>query len=453
MNTNTNLSKGSWIQLNERRAAGTGSLLLLLTLVGLTICHVQADPILDQEYIAASTGNTIIAARLNTAQTFTVGVNGILTSVDVLIGQLYNPFAASLTLDIRTTTAGGVPTEPNSDLNILTSLTLPAKMIPQSNGGTFAWVTFDVPDFAVTIGQVLAISMRTDAGAHYGDPDDIPFVWNADDGVGTPVGTYTGGGAFARGVSADALTWSAQANTDYSFRTFVDPVPTSILRPPQTQTAEAGSAVGLRVKASGASPLFCVWYLNSTNLISCSTNRELNLTNVQFAQSGAYTVVISNALGSVTSAPAMLDVIAAVERRPVPGVKVAGEAGSLLNVDYTDSLRPTPNWTRLGSVSLTSTSQYSFDVTLPLPPQRFYRAWRTGTPGMLPALSLPGMVPAITLTGNVGDSLRLDYINQFGPIDAWVTLDTVTLTNTSQLYFDVSAPGQPQRLYRIVPSP
>ena len=65
----------------------------------------------------------------------------------------------------------------------------------------------------------------------------------------------------------------------------------------------------------------------------------------------------------------------------------------------------------------------------------------------MPSLDLH-LVPAITLTGNIGDSVRLDYINQFGPTNAWVTLDTVTLTNTSQLYFDVSAPGQPQRLYR-----
>jgi hypothetical protein len=62
-------------------------------------------------------------------------------------------------------------------------------------------------------------------------------------------------------------------------------------------------------------------------------------------------------------------------------------------------------------------------------------------------------VPAITLTGNIGDSIRLDCINQFGPTDAWVTLDTVTFTNTSQLYFDVSSIGQPPRLYRIVPVP
>jgi hypothetical protein len=121
-------------------------------------------------------------------------------------------------------------------------------------------------------------------------------------------------------------------------------------------------------------------------------------------------------------------------------------------VDYANSLSRSPNWTTLGSVSLTSTSQYYFDLTLPLSPQRYYRAWQTGRPSVNPSLDLP-LVPAITLTGNIGDSVRLDYINQFGPINAWSALDTVTLTNTSQLYFDVSAWRQPQRLYRLVPLP
>jgi hypothetical protein len=145
-------------------------------------------------------------------------------------------------------------------------------------------------------------------------------------------------------------------------------------------------------------------------------------------------------------------VIAAVERRPVPGVKLMGEAGSLLSVDCADSLSPAPNWSMLGSVSLTSTSQYYFDLTLPLPPQRFYRAWQTGTPGVWPSLDLH-LVPAITLTGSIGHLVRVDAINQFGPTDAWFTLETVTLTNQSQLYFDISAPGQPPRLYQVVPLP
>ena len=212
----------------------------------------------------------------------------------------------------------------------------------------------------------------------------------------------------------------------------------------QTQTAEAGSAVDLWVDASSPLPLFYLWCLDNTNLMSWSTNCDLELTNVQFSQSGAYTVVISNVLGTATSGPAMLNVIEAVERRPVPGVKVTGQTASLLNVDYADSLSLAPNWTTLGSVSLTSASQYYFDLTLPLPPQRFYRAWQTGTPGVIPSVDLH-LVPAITLTGNIGDAWRLDAINQFGPTDAWFTLDTVTLTNTSQLYFDTSAWGQPQR--------
>ena len=89
---------------------------------------------------------------------------------------------------------------------------------------------------------------------------------------------------------------------------------------------------------------------------------------------------------------------------------------------------------------------------MPLPPQRFYRAWQAGAPGVIPSLDLH-LVPAITLTGNIGGSVRVDAINQFGPTDAWFTLDTPTLTNTSQLYFDVSCIGQPQRLYRLVPLP
>jgi hypothetical protein len=236
-------------------------------------------------------------------------------------------------------------------------------------------------------------------------------------------------------------------------------LPPAIQRSLQTQTAETNSTVALWVQANGSSPLCCLWYFNYTNFITWSTNWELELTNlqfsqleltnVQFAQSGTYTVVVTNGAGAFTSSPAMLNVIAAVERRPVPGVKVTGQLGNLLNVDYANSLSPAPDWTTLGSISLISTSQYYFDLTLPPPPQRFYRAWQTGTPGVISSLDLH-MVPAITLTGSIGRSVRVEYINQFGPTNAWVTLATVTLTNTSQLYFDVSAPGQPQRLYRLV---
>jgi len=220
-----------------------------------------------------------------------------------------------------------------------------------------------------------------------------------------------------------------------------------------TQTVEAESSIELTVDTFGDPAVAYLWYFNGTNLVACSTNCWSELTNCQFCQSGTYTVVVSNTFGEVTSTPFMLNVIPAVERRSVPGLKMVGEAGGSLNVEHTESLSPATNWLPLDIVNLTNSPQFWFDLTKPLPTQRFYRAWQAGSPSVTPSLSLPGMVPAITLTGNIGNSLRLDCINQIGPTDAWMTLDTVTLTNTSQLYFDVSSIGQPPRLWRIVPVP
>jgi hypothetical protein len=227
--------------------------------------------------------------------------------------------------------------------------------------------------------------------------------------------------------------------------------PPTIQTSPQTQTAEAGSAVEFRVRAIGDLVLGYRWFFNGTNNLSRTTSL-LQLTNVQPSQTGAYTVVVTNAVGSVTSAPAILNVIAPVERRRVPGLWLTGQSGSALNLESTETVGLSSNWAPLDSVVLGNDSQWYFDLSTPLPPQRFYRFWQTGTPSAVPSLGLH-LVPAITVTGPVGSSVRLDYVNQFGPIDAWVTLVTITLTNTSQLYFDVSSPGQPERLYRLFPGP
>jgi hypothetical protein len=136
----------------------------------------------------------------------------------------------------------------------------------------------------------------------------------------------------------------------------------------------------------------------------------------------------------------------------VPALTLMGQPGSSLNLQDAEVIGSSPNWVNLDNVALTNTSQWYFDLSAPLPPQRFYRAWQPGPSSVAPALDLH-LVPALTLTGTVGSSVRVDRINQFGPTDAWVTLDTVTLTNTSQLYFDVSAPRQPPRLYRLVQVP
>jgi uncharacterized repeat protein (TIGR03803 family) len=227
--------------------------------------------------------------------------------------------------------------------------------------------------------------------------------------------------------------------------------PPSITWPPLTQTAETGSHAFFSAEVTNTSPggTYYQWYFSGTNALGSATNSYLALANVQPAQAGAYTVVVTNIGGAVTSAPALLSVIPPVDRRVVPAVHLPGNTGSLLHLEYADSLAALA-WSSFTNVTLGSGPQLCFDLSQPLPEQRFYRTWQTNGPQ--PALDL-SMATEIPLAGAIGSSVRIDYINQFGPTDAWVTLDTVTLTNTSQLYFDTSAWGQPTRLYRLVPSP
>jgi hypothetical protein len=227
----------------------------------------------------------------------------------------------------------------------------------------------------------------------------------------------------------------------------------AIQNQPATQTAELGSAVSFCVRAVGYEPLVNQWIFNGTNVISApSTSACFHLNSVQYSQTGAYTVVVTNAFGSVTSAPAILSVIASVPRYMVPALTLGGQAGVSLHLENGRALGIAGNWLALDTVTLTSTSQFYFDLSLPLPPQGFYRAWQSAPSSPAPTLDLH-VVPAITLAGTVGTTQRLDYINQFGPIEAWVTLGTIALTNSSQLYFDTSVIGQPPRLWRIVELP
>jgi len=94
--------------------------------------------------------------------------------------------------------------------------------------------------------------------------------------------------------------------------------------------------------------------------------------------------------------------------------------------------------------------QFCCDFVPPLPGKRFYRAWQTTGP---PPTLTPSLATAIPLTGPVGSSVRVDYINEFGPTNAWVTLATVTLTNSTQLFIDTTMFRQPTRLYRSAASP
>jgi alpha-tubulin suppressor-like RCC1 family protein len=79
----------------------------------------------------------------------------------------------------------------------------------------------------------------------------------------------------------------------------------AITTQPQNQTSFAGGTATFTVVATGTAPLTYQWRFNGNNL-SGQTASSLVLQNLQNANAGAYSVVVANPYGSVTSAPASL---------------------------------------------------------------------------------------------------------------------------------------------------
>lgn len=84
-------------------------------------------------------------------------------------------------------------------------------------------------------------------------------------------------------------------------------LPPTIKNQPQSTLVSAGSSVTLSVIAEGSGNLSYQWKLADNNL-SGATSSTYTINNASTANSGIYTVTISNAGGSVTSDPAKIEV-------------------------------------------------------------------------------------------------------------------------------------------------
>lgn len=223
--------------------------------------------------------------------------------------------------------------------------------------------------------------------------------------------------------------------------------PPALFPSPTSQTAEAGSTAEFRVRVEGAEPLLCRWYFNG-NLLSGCTNPVLSLPGVDASDTGIYTLTVSNFAGQVSTGDLPLSVIPAVEHTVFPAIK-SSDLASVLAVECTSALAPSLAWTSIEPGSLAVAPPYYVHLTAPPAPQGYYRVLSSG---QRQSLEL-AMMPAISLSGAVGETVRLDCIDRFGPPNAWTTLATIVLTNSHQLYFDISAIAQPPRLWRVVPLP
>jgi hypothetical protein len=92
-----------------------------------------------------------------------------------------------------------------------------------------------------------------------------------------------------------------------------------IVMDPQGQIAAAGDPASLNVAAVGTPPLSYQWLMSGTN-ITGATASSMAWTNIQLTDSGMYSVLISNNVGSVVSSNAILTVYVPVCAPPASGL-------------------------------------------------------------------------------------------------------------------------------------
>jgi uncharacterized repeat protein (TIGR03803 family) len=144
-----------------------------------------------------------------------------------------------------------------------------------------------------------------------------------------------------------------------------------------------GDTVSLAVAAFGARPLSYQWQQNATNLVdsaavSGATERVLTFTNVSFANGGTYSVIVRNAIGSVTNSGTMVTVVTAPVFQSVTQTNLSVQltwsalAGQRYQLQFKSSLAAGA-WNNLGKpIPATNTVMTATDP-IDSNGQRFYR--------------------------------------------------------------------------------
>jgi hypothetical protein len=167
-----------------------------------------ASAVLDQSSPTGQNTTFVGTAIGNTpgdrAHTFTVGLGGWLTEIEVYVSQ--NTSGSPLLLDVRPTDANGRPLASNE--SILASASNASVL------GTPSFASFDISaaNLIVSPGDRLAIVLRSSLAE---------YVW-----YGQVSNPYGGGSGFYRS-GFSSVSWSDSVNPsfDVAFRTYVSPVP------------------------------------------------------------------------------------------------------------------------------------------------------------------------------------------------------------------------------------
>jgi hypothetical protein len=295
----------------------------------------------DGTNLAGATDSTLTISNMQSfdAGTYTVIVSNsisvatneavltYLPPVDILSGPQYFSAGPGTNLTFGVSASGSGPISytwqfDGTNLASATDSTLTISNMQSFDAGTYTVtvsnsisaataeviVTYLPPVAILSAPQYLSAGPGTNLtfGVNASGSGPISYAWQLNGanilGATSSTLTITNMQPFDAGAYTVIVSNSISEATAQVFVSYVDAP--MILAQPISQTVPPNGTAILNVSATGSPAPVYTWYANGTAL-DCNTNC-LSVPAFQLANQGTYTVVVSNAFGSVTSSPALV---------------------------------------------------------------------------------------------------------------------------------------------------
>ena len=239
--------------------------------------------------------------------------------------------------------------------------------------------------------------------------------------------------------------------------------PPSITSDPSGVVTNAGANVTFSVGATGSATLKYQWKFNGANLLN-QTNATLSLTNVQHGNVGNYSVLVTNAVGTATSADAALQLFSApvISSQPVSRTASAGGAVTL-NVGATGAPTPSYQWQFNGANLLNGTAASLTITNFQAGNEGAYRVVVSNSVGSVTSSTASVVLNAPLRVGTFEKSwdgtfnfqligaAGSNYVFQASTnLTTWISLQTNSSSTGFLNFTDSSAPAFTNRFYRII---
>ena len=217
-------------------------------------------------------------------------------------------------------------------------------------------------------------------------------------------------------------------------------IPATITRQPTNTTVAGGSNVTFTVAAIGAGPLRYQWRFNGANLAT-GTNASLLLTNAQLSQMGAYDVIVTDDIQSVTSQAATLMVLVKPVFTVQPRSMTALEGGiAVFTVASTGTTPMSYRWRRAG---VTFTNANGFVISSPTNSTLTLTNLKMSD-GTYYSVVVTNPAGQATLSSNANLLVLADF-DRDGMADAWERANGFSTNSAADALLDADGDGMSNR--------